>query len=136
MVINRTDVSGKVFAGLHNFDNVRALYDKLPKVIGLLVEEYNYSSNFFRIQLLITLTLHLLKFILVRNSNSMLIFFLLSHSTFPFPGIEFDYSGMLLFHKDLALIQLPNGFTLSASIQPLCLHRNFRMYEQSLSRTD
>ena len=50
--------------------------------------------------------------------------------------LEFHYEDRPLFHKDLALIQLPNGFTLSASIQPLCLHRNFRMYEQSLSMTD
>ena len=46
--------------------------------------------------------------------------------------VEFDYSGYLVFHKDLALIQLPNGFKLGTSIQPLCLHRRFRMYKQSL----
>ena len=126
-------MSGKVFAGLHNFDIDRAFYDKLPKVIGILVEEYNYLSNFFRIQLLINSTVHLLRFILVRNCNSMFCFYI---CFLPFL-LEFDYAGrQLVFHKDLALIQLPNGFTLSASIQPLCLHRNFRMYEQSLSRTD
>ena len=49
-----------------------------------------------------------------------------------------DYSGKLMFSKDLALIQLPKGFALSASIQPLCLHRKFRMYDHSkfVSRTD
>ena len=45
--------------------------------------------------------------------------------------LEFHHHGRHLFFKDLALILLPNGFSLSQSIQPLCLHRSIGMYEQS-----
>ena len=31
-----------------------------------------------------------------------------------------------MFNKDLALIELQNGFSLNSQIQPLCLHRNLR----------
>ena len=40
--ISRTDVSGKVFAGLYNFDNSHAISDTLPKVIWIFVNEWKY----------------------------------------------------------------------------------------------
>ena len=44
--------------------------------------------------------------------------------------LEFNFKkyDKVLFHKDVALIELPNGFSFNSQIRPLCLHRSLRMY--------